>query len=77
MQSRIQKWGNSLGLRIPKAIAQQAGLNEGTTVDFSVRGNTIVINPRRYSLEKMLLQITPDNVHKEIDTGAIVGKEIW
>lgn len=77
MQSRIQKWGNSLGLRIPKAIAQQAGLNEGTTVDFSVRGNTIVINPQRYSLEKMLLQITPDNVHKEIDTGAIVGKEIW
>jgi len=77
VQSRIQKWGNSLGLRIPKTIAQQAGLSEGTAVDFSVRGNAIVINPQRYSLEAMLSQITPENVHKEIDTGGIVGKEIW
>lgn len=77
MQTRIQKWGNSLGLRIPKAIAQQAGLSEGTTVDFVVRGNTIVINPHRYSLETMLSQITPANVHKEVDTGDIVGNEAW
>lgn len=77
MQSRVQKWGNSLGLRIPKTIAQQAGLSEGTTVNFSVRGNSIVINPQQYSLETMLSQITPDNVHKEIDTGYIVGREIW
>lgn len=77
MQTRIQKWGNSLGLRIPKTIAQQAGLNEGTPVDFIVRGNTIVINPQRYSLEAMISQITPDNVHKEIDTGDIVGVEAW
>lgn len=77
MQSRIQKWGNSLGLRIPKAIAQQAGLSEGTPVDFIVRGNTIVINPQRYSLETMLSQITPENIHKEIATEEPVGREIW
>ena len=77
MQTRIQKWGNSLGLRIPKTIAQQAGLNEGTPVDFVIRGNTIVINPQRYSLEAMISQITPDNVHREIDNGDIAGNEVW
>ena len=69
--------GKQLRLRIPKTIAQQAGLNEGTPVDFVVRGNTIVINPQRYSLEAMISQITPDNVHKEIDTGDIAGNEVW
>ncbi len=76
MQTRIQKWGNSLGLRIPKTIAQQVGLSEGTVVDFVVRGNTIVINPQRYSLETMLSQITPENIHKEIATEDPVGREI-
>ncbi len=56
---------------------QQAGLVEGTTVDFAVRCNTIVISPQRYSLETMLSQITPENIHKEITIEEPVGREIW
>lgn len=77
MQSRVQKWGNSLGIRIPKSIVQKAKLNEGTTVDFSIRGNAIVITPRQYSLEEMLSRITTENLHEEIDAGNPVGREIW
>jgi antitoxin MazE len=80
VQTRIQMWGNSLGLRIPKAFAEEAQVEAGSTVDISVeRGELIVrpLLPRKYELRSLLKEITPENVHETIETGAPVGREAW
>ena len=77
--TQIAKWGNSLGLRLPKSVAQEAGVGEGDTVDVSVRNGAIVIRPTRrtYSLRRLVAKITPRNRHGESDWGAPVGHETW
>jgi len=73
----VPKWGNSLGIRIPKALAKKAGLEEGTPIDFQVDNDTIIICRKRYTLQKLLSKVDSKNVHNEIDTGDPVGREIW
>lgn len=77
--TQIAKWGNSLGLRLPKSVAREAEVDEGDTVDVSVRNGAIVIRPSRprYSLERLVAMITPRNRHDESDWGAPVGHETW
>ena len=77
--TQIAKWGNSLGLRLPKSVAQEAEVGEGDTVDVSVKNGAIVIRPSRptYSLERLVAKITPQNRHDESDWGAPVGHETW
>jgi antitoxin MazE len=77
--TQIAKWGNSLGLRLPKSVAREAEVGEGDTVDVSVRNGTIVIRPSRpvYSLEQLVAKITPRNRHDESDWGAPAGHEAW
>jgi len=80
MATRIRKWGNSLGLRIPKSFAEQAGVVEGSAVDLSVEKDRIVIRPvraERYRLQDLLDGITDENRHEEISTGDAVGREAW
>ncbi|BCV21093.1 multidrug transporter MatE [Moorella sp. Hama-1] len=77
MQPHVQKWGNSLGIRIPLALAQKTGLREGTPVDLLVDEDAIIIRRKHYSLEQLLAQVTPGNTHGEIDTGPQVGREVW
>lgn len=77
MQARVQKWGNSLAIRIPKTLAVRIGLTEGTPVEFSLHDDAITIRAERYDLETLLAAITPDNLHEEIDTGKPVGREAW
>ncbi|KUK12725.1 MAG: Transcriptional regulator/antitoxin, MazE [Moorella sp. 60_41] len=77
MQPHVQKWGNSLGIRIPLSLAQKVGLREGTPVDLQVEQDAIIIRRKKHSLEQMLAQVTSDNTHGEIDTGPQVGREIW
>jgi antitoxin MazE len=78
MDAKIQKWGNSLALRIPRAYAQQMGLYSNIPVKISVEGERLVIEPlRRLTLSELLAQVTPENVHGETDWGAPVGKEVW
>ena len=80
MQTKIQKWGNSLGLRIPKSFAKQAGVEAGSEVDLSVKGSDLVVRSRRrprYQLPGLLRGVTAKNLHKEIDTRAAVGRESW
>jgi len=80
MVTKIQKWGNSLGLRIPKSFAKEAGVQEGSAVDISIQGNRIVIKtvrPSRYELDDLLSQIRENNLHDEIDAGDSVGREAW
>lgn len=80
MQTKIQKWGNSLGLRIPKSFAEQAGVEAGSEVDLSVEDGDLVIRPRRsprYALKNLLRGVTDENLHEEVETGAPVGREAW
>jgi antitoxin MazE len=77
MQSRVQKWGNSLGVRIPLSLAEKTGLKEGVPVDLQADDDALVIRRKQYSLEQLLAQVSTDNTHKEIETGHPVGREAW
>ena len=80
MKATIKKWGNSLALRIPKALAQEAGLAYETSVELSLVDGKLVIaaiKQPELDLETMLTQITEGNLHSEIDFGAATGKEAW
>ena len=80
METRVQKWGNSLALRIPKPLANQIGLEHNSLVDLSLRGTKLVIvpvRPRGLELNALLAQVTDHNLHGEVDTGGTVGSEAW
>lgn len=77
MQSRVQRWGNSLAIRIPRSLAQKGGFAEGTPVELRVEDNAIVIRPRRYTLEELLSRVTPQNLPEATETGPPIGREIW
>jgi antitoxin MazE len=80
MKTRVQKWGNSLALRIPKAFAVDAGLCENAPVDLSLVNGAIVVRPlppTPPSLDEFLRGITDENLHGEWDTGPALGKEVW
>ena len=77
MQSRIQRWGNSLAVRIPKVFAQDIGLQEDASVEISVSGRDLVISPvkpRSFTLEQLLQGITDENLHEEVETGPVLGQ---
>jgi antitoxin MazE len=79
-ESTISKWGNSLAVRIPLAIAKQAGLGEGDAVSVTLTGDdAIVLRParRRYELSELVSRITPRNRHRETDWGPPQGEESW
>ncbi len=79
-ESTISKWGNSLAVRIPLAIAKQAGINEGDCVKMALdRDGTIVLRParRRYELSELVARITPRNRHRGTDWGRPEGEESW
>jgi len=76
MKSRIQKWGNSLAVRIPRAFAEEANLHEDTPVDLSVRQGKMIVEPE-LTLESLVDAITDANRHGETDTGSAVGNEVW
>ena len=80
MKTKVQKWGNSLALRIPKSFAIETSLEPDTEVDLSLVEGALVVTPivkTGYSLEQLLEGITDENLHAEGDTGAPVGNEVW
>jgi antitoxin MazE len=80
MQTRVQKWGNSLGVRIPRGLAEQIGLGAGTEVNLSAKDGELVVKPAlplRLSLDDLLEGVTADNLHSSVDTGGAVGREIF
>lgn len=80
MRSRVQKWGNSLGLRIPKAFAEDTGVMAGSEVELEVQDGRLLVTPvarPTYSLESLLADVTPENLHSEVDLGEPVGNEVW
>lgn len=80
MKLKVQKWGNSLALRIPKAFAIEANIASGSTVEMSLTNGELKIKPiedQEYILEELLSVITPENIHEEVSTGIPQGKESW
>jgi len=80
MRTRVQKWGNSLALRIPKSFAAEIGLAENLAVDMSVTEGRLVVQRQSEEspcLEDLLRCVTAENLHGEWETGPAVGKEVW
>ena len=80
MRARVQKWGNSLALRIPKSFAAEVGLQKETSVEMSLADGKLVIRPvaePKLTLKQLLARVTKGNLHHEVDTGSAVGKEAW
>jgi antitoxin MazE len=78
MQVTTSRWGNSLGIRIPKDIAERVGLSAGDSVDVEAKDGHIVISLRwpRYRLADLLVGMTPGAMHEAFDWGPDVGREI-
>jgi antitoxin MazE len=80
MRVRVQKWGNSLALRIPRSYAVETALESGSEMDLTLEEGRLVLTPipiPAYRLEDLLDGITPENLHGEIGTGPSVGAEAW
>lgn len=80
MLTKVQKWGNSLALRIPKAFARDAQLENDSLVEISLVEGQIVITPVQapsWTLDELLAGINSKNIHREIETGSAIGNEIW
>ena len=76
MAVTLQKWGNSIGVRLPKPMLEQVGLKEGAQVDVVVEGDHLVIRRGRLKLAELLAQCKPENRPDPIDFGPPVGREI-
>ena len=78
--SSIKKWGNSLAIRIPSSVIQDLALSENSSVQITSNGVVATIQPKsrkKVSLDELVAAIKPDNIHKEVDWGKPVGKEVW
>jgi antitoxin MazE len=79
MVTKLQKWGNSLGVRLPKSIAAQKDLREGSSVSISIANNRIVIESivEEVSLKSLLSEVSTNNLHVETDWSDVRGNEVW
>ena len=81
MLAKVQKWGNSLALRLPKVLADEADIQVDSPVEITVRDHVLVIEPvqnrKAYDLDQLLSKVTPENCHKETDFGKSMGREVW
>jgi antitoxin MazE len=79
MRTRVQKWGNSLAVRIPKPFAEGAGLHPSSEVEVSLEKGEVRLSPvrPRWKLQQLLARVRKKNLHAEIDTGPGIGREAW
>ena len=79
MKTTVQKWGNSLAIRIPKNISKDTSLSEGSNLNILVENGNIILSPsaKEYSLSEILKHVTNENIHSEVSTGDQTGGEIW
>lgn len=78
MTTKIQKWGNSLGVHIPKSIARELSIREGSTVSFVVKGDALLLRPSikpKYTLKELLKKFDSKTLHDTVEWGADVGEE--
>jgi antitoxin MazE len=78
VRATISKWGNSLGLRIPRGLAEDAGLGEGSIVELRLENGNVIAEPVTVeSLESLLTKVSAKNLHSEVWVGSQRGREIW
>jgi len=80
MRTRVQKWGNSLALRIPKSFATEVGLHRETSVELSLADGKLIITPvtkPKLTLKQLLAKVNKKNLHHEVDTSPAIGNETW
>jgi len=80
MTAAIAKWGNSLAVRIPQSIAEQAQIQAGSSINIEIVDGKIILTPqkrKKYTLDELLEGMTSENLHPEILTAAPIGNEIW
>ena len=80
MRAQVQKWGNSLALRIPKPFADETKVQAGSIVELSVSEGKLVIEPvreKKTTLKQLLAKVHRGNLHSEVDSGPRVGRESW
>ena len=82
MDTTVQKWGNSLAVRIPRSVAKDTHLHQGSVVDIMLVAGKIVVKPRRqqrrqYTLAQLLKGVTKRNHHAALDWGERAGQEAW
>ena len=80
MKTQIQKWGNSLAVRIPKAFASDLGLSQDSAIDLALEDGYLVLRPTtvpKYGLSDLLSRVTENNMHGEQDYGSAIGCEEW
>jgi antitoxin MazE len=80
MRTRVQKWGNSLAIRVPKSFADEIGLAQYSSIQLMTKEGALVVIPEhepRWKLEELLEKVTEDNIHREWETGSAEGDELW
>ena len=79
MVTTVQRWGNSLAIRIPKPFALETALSENCQVEIELERGRIVVSPARkeWVLEELMKKVTPSNVHREVRWGGRSGSEAW
>jgi antitoxin MazE len=80
MITKLQKWGNSLAVRVPKAFASEMKIGDGASIEMMVEEGALVIRPARegeWTLEALLAGVRDENIHGEWETGPPRGRETW
>jgi len=80
VKTKVQRWGNSLAVRIPKSFAEEVGLMDGSPVEMRLVDGGLLVEPvstRPLSLDELLDGVTESNLHSEVDTGPAQGSEAW
>jgi len=78
METHIQKWGNSLGLRIPSHLAKKLKLQPGSVVNIDIEEDRLIIQSQKYNLDLLLKEITAQNLHHlELEDSEQLGSEAW
>ena len=80
MRAKVQKWGNSLAIRLPRPFAEELGLRQDSDVDLLLERHELVIKPvstPRCSLQDLLADVTDANLHREVETSGPAGNETW
>ena len=78
--TRIQKWGNSFAVRIPRNLINSLSLTSRVSLDIREEDGKLIltpIQPKKYQLSEMIAQITPQSIHSEVDFGNESGNEVW
>ncbi len=80
MKTKIQKWGNSLAVRIPRVFASEINIADGASIEMMVEEGALIIRPEReseWTLEALLAGVTDENLHGEWEAGPPQGRESW